>query len=174
MWRSQTLLSARRLFEHQVQRRPPVQRPSAATGRRDVAAHHLLKAAPPSCRARASAQPKKAQHDNHDDNHTNNPKDIVHLSSVLCEVVPLDQHIVDAFQLKLRPIIGQARPSGRTLQSRRSLGALTQISSRKDSRSGAVVLIVARRKYAENIRLKFPMKCLTALIQISCARSPEA
>jgi len=118
MWRSQTLLSARRLFEHQVQTPGPA---SAATGRRDVPAHHLLLKAAPAplllCRARASAQPKKAQHDNHDDNHTNNPKDIVHscLPS-FAKWSRLTNSSSMPFRLTPRRIIEHAARS-RTLQS---------------------------------------------------------
>ncbi|MCE3247802.1 MAG: hypothetical protein K0R41_1627 [Geminicoccaceae bacterium] len=54
----------------------PVQ---AEVGKNVTARHHLFNAAPTtSCRAWASAQPKKAQHGNHDDNDTNDPEDIVH------------------------------------------------------------------------------------------------
>jgi hypothetical protein len=85
----------------------------AATGRRErIRPPTFFTAAPPSSgRTRASAQPKKAQHGKDDDNHTNDPEDIVHscLPST-GEVIRLT-NTPKRLQRTLRRIIGQVAPN---------------------------------------------------------------
>jgi hypothetical protein len=95
-------------LQHPVQAEAP---PPPQAGE-NLTSTFLAAARPYSCRLRASAKPKKGQQGKNDDNHTNDPEDIVHscLPST-CEVVPLDPHIIDGLPAQPRPIIGQAAPN---------------------------------------------------------------
>jgi hypothetical protein len=85
-------------------------------------------------RVRASAKPEKAQDDNNDDNHSNNPEDVVHSwLPYTYELIPLVQEIVDALPAHASPdhrtSVTQRTHRTRQHSPRRSPDALTYVSN---------------------------------------------
>ena len=120
MWRSSTLLSARSFCSA---RSRPRRRPQGRRGRHRPPPFNA--ALPYSCRARASAKPKKGQHDKNDDNHTDDPEDIVH--SCLPSFGKWSRLTDTVFD----DLVAHVAPDHRAgyYSPRRSPGALTQISN---------------------------------------------